>query len=747
MPNTVKLGDSRGVRAASVTAALLLTACNIDPFLLGVSRDGGFEDAKALDGDSGMNNRDGGTPDANGTGGTDACVAAIEVCDGIDNDCDSRIDEGFNTQIDPGNCGGCGITCFRPGAAGTCTAGICSFSCLPGFHDLDTPPDLDNPNGDGCEYGPCIIQGAEVCNGIDDDCDRNVDEEIPNLDSDPLNCGRCFKICTAANAEPVCVGGTCSYDPTTCDPDFADVNPNINGCEYPCPDPSRPAEVCDAIDNDCDGLVNEIEDLADQGFGGDCDDSPEQRGDVGECSFGVLECRFGVPVCVGYDGPETERCDDLDHDCDGDPRNGFDTDNDPNNCGLSCTRCNLPNAVNSCQGGSCAVGSCLFGFEDADGVASNGCEYPCVKTGNEVCDGKDNDCDTRVDEELTPPPLLVCNETGLCGAAGNGGNGGGGPECVACRGVFQWMCVYTDPAVETNSCGGLVFQESLCDLQDNDCDGKTDESYPQVGQACDDGGIGKCKGTGTFICDLNADPKTAVTCNITSGPFPADPVESCNLIDDDCDTRVDEEMVDSMVLVTDSSGTIPSFFIDAFEASRPDADLDDPGVSNSYACSNPGALPWRNLTRPEAEAACAARGKRLCREEEWQHACEAGVGNKFPYGNTYDPLACNGADYDFDCTPPNNNETVLPTGFDYGCPPVADSCTADWGAAGLVYDLSGNVKEWTGDETFTGSGLYRVRGGSFQNVSISLTCQHSFIEFDDTVRLPSIGFRCCQDAL
>ncbi len=696
-------------------------SCGLNPFRL-PGDDTGTRDAGAIDADPNRPDADPNMADASPFDAAPCIPTGTEVCgDNTDNDCDGSTDEGFDLDNDPANCGMCGNSCVLPHAAGTCTAGECGYECLPGYHDLNG--DLGS-GGNGCEYGPCFARngGVELCNFADEDCDGFNDEGI-DTDTDVQNCGTCANICQALNAEPLCVGGSCTFG--DCDPGYADVLPGVPGCEYRCPEnPPAADESCDNIDNDCDGVVDELPIV---GLGGPCTDPGfEMIGDTGECAFGITECQFGTPTCVGYQGPTGEVCDMLDNDCDGVADNGFDLQNDPRYCG-DCTPCNLADAVPGCSGGVCTILACRPGFTDADGMAGNGCEYACNNTGPEICDGVDNDCDTLTDEALTPPGNF-CAQAGPCA--------GTMPTCSDCGGVTQWRCVYGG-AAEVDACGALVPQETLCDEIDGDCDAVIDEAFALKDTPCDDGGIGICRGTGAYICDIG-DP-TQVTCDITNpGQMPG--TELCNNEDDDCNGVVDDGAVDDMEMV--SGGMLPDFWIDTYEASRPDATMMTVGSAEHRACSVPDVLPWRNVSWAEAEAACLAAGKRLCTEAEWQLSCEGLAGNLYPYGNTYDPLACNGRDYDLDCTPPDDNDIALPTATPYGCPaPMTSMCVSPFG----VYDLSGNVKEWTGTEAPMGSGSYRVRGGAYDNIEPGLTCDFDFISFDTTVIFPNLGFRCCSD--
>ncbi|NQV08998.1 hypothetical protein HQ529_04060 [Candidatus Woesearchaeota archaeon] len=108
----------------------------------------------------------------------------LEICDGLDNDCDnlywvssseqdswsSNIDEGYNLSSDEFNCGSCGNICYYPKAFASCVEGVCQFDgCYKDYYDTNSGL------SDGCE---CFQtnEGIEVCDGIDNDCDGTIDE-------------------------------------------------------------------------------------------------------------------------------------------------------------------------------------------------------------------------------------------------------------------------------------------------------------------------------------------------------------------------------------------------------------------------------------------------------------------------------------------------------------------------------------------------------------------------------------------
>ena len=394
------------------------------------------------------------------------------------------------------------------------------------------------------------------------------------------------------------------------DNDFEDMLIFVRGLSLPCV-PS--AEICDGKDNNCDGLV----DNSTVDTGGSCSLIAGNTPGIGECKAGVWACLSGgTKTCINEVGPSAERCDGTDNNCDGvednpannafvpslpnacppqnapctartdciqgapscvvqlQPQpercNGVDddcngaVDDNPGNVGLPCTPTGVEPTIGECRSGTTVCGAGQLGCMGYVGPTQ------------EVCDGKDNDCDGVSDEapvtglapQCSPPGISVCTvgreecvngvkvcsgftlgipET--CDGADNDCNGviddspldiGGpcGSDVGACNpGTLQCVAQHAGNAsTDTIQCvGSSAANQEVCDGVDNDCDGFIDEDpdgagpqvLPGVGDACGDpagcgAGVKRCK-NGTLAC-------------ITGGLGKS---ETCNGVDDDCDGLTD----------------------------------------------------------------------------------------------------------------------------------------------------------------------------------------------------------------
>ena len=106
-------------------------------------------------------------------------------------------------------------------------------------------------------------------------------------------------------------------------------------------------------------------------------------------------------ICLARE-PTDELCDEVDNDCNGETDEGFDLDTDTENCGNCGHRCTPPAAVPACEGGECVIRQCQAGYTDHDGQVENGCEADCFpdELSFDPCDGRDNDCDGWKDEDF-----------------------------------------------------------------------------------------------------------------------------------------------------------------------------------------------------------------------------------------------------------------------------------------------------------------------------------------------------------
>ncbi len=650
-----------------------------------------------------------------GSGGSGAPDASADAC--------------ASTDDDPFNCGSCGNVCNLTQAFPKCEGGECKIDhCAPGHLDLN------GIASDGCEYTCSPTNGGvEICDGIDNDCNGVIDDGF-DLTSDTQNCGACGNACNLANATAKCtpVAGvpTCVID--TCADGFKNLDSlDADGCEYTCPVWPPVAELCNDKDDNCDGNINE----GNPEGGQPCQESCPGGVCKGECTAGTTLCAGSVLTCVPGKGPSIEVCNGLDDDCDGVVDNGFDLKNDPLNCGTCGHVCDLKNAIGGCTDGKCVIRACQPGFNSIDGNDDNGCEYACPVNPPtvETCNGKDDDCDGVVDN----PTKVAAQKPAAAGCNPKPGTPCAGAD-FTCQGDKGWRCNY-GPDVEVDASGKLAVVETKCDGKDGNCNGQIDEAFSDLGSSCDNGKLGACRDMGQRVCDPADNTKTKCDLSFPPDAVPGAPsAETCNGVDDDCDGVVDNGITDDMVLVT--VGTT-KFYIDRYEASRPDASSMSPGLNEARRCVNADVIPWTFATQAEAAAACASTGDRLCTAAEITTACAGTAGNAYPYGMSYQPLTCNGLD--FDGKPGGaDDDVILPTGS-----PLITGCVTSTG----IHDLSGNVAEWT--STVTGNtgapknlSIYEAMGGSYKTPAIGLSCQFSLSRYASNAILPELGFRCCRDA-
>jgi hypothetical protein len=390
------------------------------------------------------------------------------------------------------HCGACDSPCSAsgPNTRAQCQQGICERTCTEGWTDPNgdwvgtSEPGLTNGCEDRCTPA---ADPTEICDGLDNDCNGEVDDGVTvtyYLDEDGDGYG------VEADSKDLCApqGDFDSTKFDDCNDDNDQVHPGAQ-------------DTCNGINDDCvdnvDPGCNCVDGTTMPGYSGD----PATE-NVGICKGGTATCTDGSwGHFAGEVTPESETCDGNDNNCDGQ------TDEDWPAKGDTCSR---------------GVGACLNSGIKV--CKNNGTRLRCNATpgspDTESCDNVDNDCNGQVDDNLD---RLCGSDVGACSTGTETCSSGSWGACQGANG----------PTSE------------VCDGDDNNCNGQTDEGQTTTYQPDLDGdGFGDANNP-VEACAPPPDyisPRDdgRVDCNDNDPNTNPGATEICDNRDNNCDSTVDD---------------------------------------------------------------------------------------------------------------------------------------------------------------------------------------------------------------
>ncbi|WP_159039972.1 MopE-related protein [Christiangramia fulva] len=444
---------------------------------------------------------------------------ATEVCDGIDNDCDGLIDdEDPNLDLSTAS------TWYADSDGdGYGDPAVSTNSCTQPTGYVLNNTDCDDNNA-------AIHPGAtEVCDGIDNDCDGLIDDEDPDLDlstastwyadNDSDGYGDLATSVQACSAPSGYVA-----DNTDCDDNDATVNPGAK-------------EVCDGVDNNCDGQIDEgvkttyYADTDNDGYGDPgntieaCSAPSGYVSDNTDCDDNDNTVYPGAP----------EICDGKDNNCNGQIDDGaspatwyVDTDGDGyGDPAVSTNSCTQPTG---------------YVLNNTDCDDSNAAIHPGAI---EVCDGVDNNCDGQVDEGV---------KTTYYADTDNDGYGDPGNTIEACSAPSGYVSDNTD--CDDNDNTVYPGAPEICDGKDNNCNGQIDDGASPATWYVDTDGDGY--GDPAVSTNSCTQPTGYVLnntdCDDSNAAIHPGAIEVCDGVDNNCDGQVDEGVKTTYYADTDNDG-------------------------------------------------------------------------------------------------------------------------------------------------------------------------------------------------
>ena len=437
----------------------------------------------------GIDNNNNGKTDCDDWASCCGHASCGEVCDGIDNDCDSEIDEDCDADGD----GFCALNAKVKKSA------KCIKSKLP--------TDDSAINGDDCADADGTVnpKAAEICNnGKDDNCDGQQDEEnasgctnfYADLDGDGYGKGAAKCLCTASGAFKATKGGDCNDADKT-------INPGAT-------------ELCStSADDNCSGSNNDLNATGCKNFYTDQDSD-----DWGTTPFKCICTADGVfkstkpgdcddsvqPINPGA----TESCNNADDDCDGVVDEGCDDDGD-GYCDVNLVFDNTQTGIKACpKGGGDTV--------DTDNKIN--------PEGKEICDDQDNDSDGKTDEGCDDDGDTYCDSTMIVV--------GKPKSCVLGGGDCNDLKIKVNPGVK----------EDCATADDDNCNGSTNDVGAVGCKPFFYDGDKDLWGTNASQCLCTGKaPFDAINpgdCQDNNAKVNPGVAEICNDLDDNCSGAADE---------------------------------------------------------------------------------------------------------------------------------------------------------------------------------------------------------------